>query len=638
MKKPDFKKMIKPLVGIAAVLCVAFCAAWNVFYGLDALVTDALYKNLTGVDERIVILSIDEETVSAYADEGKFTEWARSKCADLLEQLYSDTENKPAVVGLDIMFVEDGIDRETDERLARAAALGNTVVASNIVYRGRTERDADGTVYYNSLNIDHVAEPYKALNDVVTAGFSNAFMAKDGIVRYAMCETEDPKKESFAFALYSQYCKSHGMTVEKPKTNSIGRFMVYYSGEPGEFQHFSLCDVLGSSDYGRFFKDAIVLVGAYAPGFQDDYYTAVNRGERMYGVENHANIIQALFEGKTALPADRILFFAVTAVLAAAFLLAASKQKLVPVIIESVVLGAAYCFAGRILAGKGIFITAAYFLIFLILADVYYVIEKYFLEKWRRRRTLEVFKKYVAPQVIDDISKSGDFVLKLGGEKRDVAVLFVDIRGFTPLSESLQPEQVVAILNEYLALTTKSILNNHGTLDKFIGDATMAVFNAPFDQEDYIYSAVCAAWDIKQGSQELGERLYKQFNKTVGFGVGVNCGPAVVGNIGCEFRMDYTAIGDTVNTAARLEANAKAEEILISEYVYEKLKDRITTEEVGEIPLKGKSTKLMVYRVLDIVKRDGGESASTPGEDKEAETAATEAHAEKPAETPETAE
>ena len=173
----------------------------------------------------------------------------------------------------------------------------------------------------------------------------------------------------------------------------------------------------------------------------------------------------------------------------------------------------------------------------------------------------------------------------------------MDIRGFTPLSESMEPEQVVAILNEYLSLTTRCIFAHHGTLDKFVGDATMAVFNAPFDQDDYIYEAVATAWDIKQGSRELGERLYQQFGKHVGFGVGVNCGEAVVGNIGCEFRMDYTAIGDTVNTAARLEANAKAEEVLISEYVYEKLKGRIEAEEVGEIPLKGKSNKIMVYRV-----------------------------------------
>lgn len=165
------------------------------------------------------------------------------------------------------------------------------------------------------------------------------------------------------------------------------------------------------------------------------------------------------------------------------------------------------------------------------------------------------------------------------------------------MSEGLEPEQVVEILNEYLSLTTQSIFKNGGTLDKFIGDATMAVFNAPFDLDDYIYRAVCTARDIAAGSEELREKLLKRYGKTVNFGIGVNCGDAVVGNIGCEFRMDYTAIGDTVNTAARLESNAKPGQILISGEVYEAVKDRVDVTEVGVIPLKGKSKEVFVYQV-----------------------------------------
>lgn len=205
--------------------------------------------------------------------------------------------------------------------------------------------------------------------------------------------------------------------------------------------------------------------------------------------------------------------------------------------------------------------------------------------------------KYVAPQVVDEISKKGEFHMVLGGENRHIAVLFVDIRGFTPMSENLEPEQIVEILNEYLSLTTNSIFKNGGTLDKFIGDATMAVFNAPFDLEDYIYKAVCTARDIAAGSAELQERLMKRFGKSISFGIGVNCGNAVVGNIGCEFRMDYTAIGDTVNTAARLESNAGKGQILISQEVYEAVKDRVQVTEVGVIPLKGKSNGVFVYQL-----------------------------------------
>ena len=201
---------------------------------------------------------------------------------------------------------------------------------------------------------------------------------------------------------------------------------------------------------------------------------------------------------------------------------------------------------------------------------------------------------------MDEISKKGDFHIKLGGENRDIAVLFVDIRGFTTMSEVLEPEQVVEILNSYLALTTEAIFKNKGTLDKFVGDATMAVFNSPFDLDDYEFRAVCAAWDIVQGGIALEGELMERFGRSVGFGVGVNCGPAVVGNIGCDFRMDFTAIGDTVNTAARLEANAKKRQVLISDVLYERVKDRVEVEEVGAIPLKGKSNEVFVYAVTGI--------------------------------------
>ena len=128
----------------------------------------------------------------------------------------------------------------------------------------------------------------------------------------------------------------------------------------------------------------------------------------------------------------------------------------------------------------------------------------------------------------------------------------------------------------------------------------MAVFNSPFDLEDYVYHAVCAAMDIVNGGIALEADLKKRFGRSIGFGVGVNCGPAVVGNIGCEFRMDFTAIGDTVNTAARLEANAGKGQVLISDEVYERLKDRIEVDAVGEIPLKGKSRNVFVYSLKAI--------------------------------------
>ena len=129
----------------------------------------------------------------------------------------------------------------------------------------------------------------------------------------------------------------------------------------------------------------------------------------------------------------------------------------------------------------------------------------------------------------------------------------------------------------------------------------MAIFNAPFDLDDYVFRAVMTAMDIARGSDELEKRLMERFGRSISFGIGVNCGEAVVGNIGCEHRMDFTAIGDTVNTAARLESNAARGQILISREVYERVKDRVEAKEIGVIPLKGKSQEVFVYQLNKVM-------------------------------------
>ncbi len=128
----------------------------------------------------------------------------------------------------------------------------------------------------------------------------------------------------------------------------------------------------------------------------------------------------------------------------------------------------------------------------------------------------------------------------------------------------------------------------------------MAIFNAPFDLDDYVYKAVSAAMDMVKGAAELEVELEKEFGRSVGFGVGVNVGPAIVGNIGAERRMDYTAIGDTVNTAARLESVAKRGQVLVSREVLEALGDRVVYEEVGELSLKGKAKPVPAFNVLEL--------------------------------------
>ena len=477
------------------------------------------------------------------------------------------------------------------------------VAGANIVYKTAISRNEDGSLHKEINHVEMVEYPYDALKNEVDCGFANTTQDSDGYIRYAMLSEQvgEETLESLAMTAYRKYCEVMGLECRIPKTFSDNYVSFTFSGKSGAYETVSMADVLAGNVDVRAFADCIVLVGAYAPGMQDAYNVAVQKGAQMYGVEIHANIIEALLEGKTGIQGNPLVY---ALVISAAFLLfgvVCNRLKVIPAAIWMVVIIAADIVVAKVLYGKGIVIGVLDLPIFVVLYYAIYLVKGYLSEILRRRKVTAVFKKYVAPQVVDEVCKQGDFKLVLGGESRQIAVLFVDIRGFTPMSESLEPEQVVDILNEYLELTTNSIFKNGGTLDKFIGDATMAVFNAPFELDDYIYRAVCTARDIAAGSEALKEKLMERFGKSVSFGIGVNCGKAVVGNIGCEFRMDYTAIGDTVNTAARLESNAKPGQILISSEVYEAVKDRVEVTEVGVIPLKGKSNGVFVYQLDNVL-------------------------------------
>jgi adenylate cyclase len=424
----------------------------------------------------------------------------------------------------------------------------------------------------------------------------------DGFIRYSKADQTygNEKIESLSVKAYKAYAKANGITPALPKTKN-GFFAFSYTAKSGDgFEVLSLCDVLDGTVPAAAFRDCAVFVGAYAPGMQDAYSTPIDRSEPMYGVEIHANIFKALTEQKTSVPISVPLYAGVVALLSAGFYLLIAKRKIVFATIALCGCTAICIALPKVLFTQGIEVALVYPVLCILVIYVVKLILGYVLESIKKQRVINAFKKYVAPQVVDELAKKDDFSISLGGEKRHVAVLFVDIRGFTPMSEGLMPEEVVEILNEYLNLTTNAIFKNKGTLDKFIGDATMAIFNAPFVLDDYVFRAVCTAMDIAKGSNALDAKLQERFGRSVSFGIGVHCGGAVVGNIGCEHRMDFTAIGDTVNTAARLESNAARGQILISKEVYERVKDRVDASAIGAIPLKGKSQEVFVYQLNEI--------------------------------------
>lgn len=209
-----------------------------------------------------------------------------------------------------------------------------------------------------------------------------------------------------------------------------------------------------------------------------------------------------------------------------------------------------------------------------------------------QRRLLE---RMVSPAVLDQINPDS---LQLGGQKRDITVLFADIRGFTSFSEKKSPEKLVAVLNQYLAAGAEAVLAQEGTVDKFLGDAVMAWFNAPLPQPDHTLRAVRAALGLRSAIEKLHAELPPEAQ--LSFGVGIHYGEAVLGWIGTEKRLEYTAIGDSVNTAKRIQENAAMNQILISKEAYERVKKQVEAKPYTPLNVKGKSKTVDVFEVVEL--------------------------------------
>ena len=591
MTKSNKKAMIL-IAETAVLMLLSFLLCYmNIFDKYEKLLTDRRDQSPRGINNKIKIIGIDNRTIRELGTMGT---WSRQVYADVINKL----GDQPDTIVLDLMLAKS-VDEAGDRALAEACEKsGKVIVGSYINFNSVIKQGDDGKMYVDHYNIEMVDQPI--VEDQCLTGFVNTLPDTDGVLRTALltCDYNGEKLDSLPYKTYKVYCEKNGITPAYPELED-NRMNIRYAGKPGNYEIVPLISILNGEVDTKIFNDCITIMGAYATGLYDQY-AVPNSSELMYGCEIHANIIQALLDEKYPVSADRLPASILCGICSGLLFMLFRRIKPGLSIIIGVICVVGFGAAAIAINNAGYILPLVYFPLSVIVVCALSIIYNYLAASAEAKQISDTFKKYVAPQVVEEITRSGGYNIALGGENREIAVLFVDIRGFTPMSENLQPEEVVDILNSYLELTTNSIFKNGGTLDKFIGDATMAVFNAPFDLDDYVYKAICTALDIVAGGDAIESKFLEKYGRSVGFGVGVNCGPAVVGNIGCSFRMDYTAIGDTVNTAARLEANAKRGQVLISEFVYEKVKDRVNVEPIGEIPLKGKSKSVFVYSLTGL--------------------------------------
>src|SRR5437879_1903376 len=263
-----------------------------------------------------------------------------------------------------------------------------------------------------------------------------------------------------------------------------------------------------------------------------------------------------------------------------------------------------FTFAMAFLAGNNRFVPDIFHPL-LALALTYTGVTAYrvLYEDRERRKVTSIFGQYLKPEIVTQLAKTRGGVADImrGGERRDITLLFVDIRGFTSMSESMSAHDVTDVVQMYLDHLSGIIFTWDGTIDKYVGDEIVAFWNAPRTQEDHALLAVRCAYDLINKAPELQARLLEKGLPPVRWGIGVNTGSAVVGMMGSRSRLQYTALGDTVNTAARFCASAPAFHLLIGQATYDMCKDYIAVDLVPGVQLKGKSAETFrIYQVVAI--------------------------------------
>lgn len=569
------------IISITTALVLSLSLSQGLFFGSEHFFSDLLISPQK-VDSRIVIVSIDSESLARI---GQWP-WPRAVFARAFNTL---AQAKPAGVGLDVILADKSRYGATDD--ATLASALRTVsyplvfpVETVVTLQGETPR-ATSAIFPITKFVE---------NRQIISGHVNLLVDKDGVVRSVPGSIVSGEQviQPFAYQLAKQVGTSETLGAINP---------IVYSQPTGNIRRIPFYRLLDSATLGDTLRGKLVLIGATAPDLHDDKLTPFSRGTLMPGVEIQANILNMLISGYkiVALPLTLAILVLFIAALIPTLLFWKIKSSWRPVVI-SMGIGALYNFAIIAAYGRGLSINLIHTNLAWILATLIAFSYRYFIGEREKRQLKNVFSKYVSGAVLEKILQDPKGV-KLGGEEKTITVLFSDIRGFTTLSEKVTPQDLVRILNKYFTLMTGEVLKYGGVLDKYIGDAVMAFWGAPLDDEDQANNALRASLGMLERLKELNRELEKEEGVTIDIGIGIYTGKAVVGNIGSSQRFDYTAMGDTVNVASRLEGLNKEHKthLIVGDSTKQKITESTTFLPLGSVSVKGRAEQVVIYTIQE---------------------------------------
>jgi adenylate cyclase len=563
-------------VGTAVVLTGFVMAA----YGTDVLqdseldTVDARFAIRGDLDPPadITIVGIGEQSFTALDEQWPFP---RNLHAEALTRLSRDGAR---VIAYDVQFTEPSNPAD-DQALADAIArAGNVVLATTAV------DDRGGT---NVLGGEEVLR-------TLDARAAHAGLTTDSgrVVRRMSYELE--RLETFAVAAVER-----ARERQVPEDAFPDPAWIDYHGRTNVRRIPFHRVVRGDFPPGTF-RDQIVVVGATAPSLQDVHPTSVSGDEFMYGVEIHANAISTLLRDFPLREVPGWVTVALILLFGAVGPLIAVRFGPLRAAFIGLALAGLYAAFVQLVFNSGVIVGFLYPQASLALGMVNALAVTLVLNAFERERVRDLFSRFVPEPVVDEVLKNVDEDLRLGGELQVVTVLFSDIRGFTTFSETREPDEVIEVLNRYLTSMTDVILRHGGTLVAFMGDGIMAAFGAPIPMDDHADRAYAAAREMAGPTLDEFNEWLRAEGKGDGFriGVGLNSGAVMAGNVGSQQRLEYTVIGDTTNTASRIEGMTKGTPhmIMLSESTRMMMtREHPDLEEMEAMEVRGRQAKVVIW-------------------------------------------
>ncbi len=643
-------KLVLPLIIAFVSAAIAFLLSRGTPVEIPFLKTaelktlDERFENRGRLDikdtSKVVIVAITEQSFQALPDRFPFP---TRYYARLVKNLF---EAGAKVVGIDIVF--DEASRLPGDDSAFAAALKKY---EPVVLAGHSDIDPSQRFkILKSADFYHnIFSEYDSLVGIVFVEND-----RDGVYRRYMPFNEfqigqDTYKSvpSFGFAIVSGYNNlQNPIAVNHDEYFQLGKIkipkfdetsmLINYPGMTGSFPTYDIYQVLDDSSFATrdekdngiqindyydlrdrgIFRDKVVLVGAEYPESNDlkpiPFSAAKSeQGSNLdYGVEIHAAAVETIldhdFLARSGPWTDFLEMFVGAFLIALTSFAFRSTQHsrmflviFIPLLVTGVAVAGSYEAAFAFFARKRIVLDIIYPIMAYCFSYVASVVYQYVIERRQKAAIKSIFSRYVDPSVVNQLVNNPELV-KLGGERKTLSVLFSDIANFTTVSEKLTPDDLVAHLNEYLTAMTEIVFKHGGTLDKYIGDAVIAFWGAPIELEDHAYRACQAAVEMTKKLDELHVKWKKENKPILNFRIGINSGEMIVGNVGGNERFDYTVIGDNVNLASRLESANKMyrTKILLSEYTYELVREKVFARELDLIVVKGKTMPVKIFELL----------------------------------------